>query len=110
MDLSAKRNGCGTVTPAVPWTSDYSRAKARADGWEVLDCGRHDDGAPRMQIQRVDDPGDGGDPRFAEDRDAWQHVVDRARAGSALHRAALSLVDPVERMVIEATCGGWPGS
>lgn len=37
------------------------------------------------------------------------HVLLRASAGSALHVRALQMVDPVERMLIEATCGWWPG-
>jgi hypothetical protein len=47
----------------------------------------------------------GGEPPFASDRDAWLHVI--ARAGSALHRAALDAVDDTERMLIEAACGAW---
>jgi len=31
----------------------------------------------------------------------------RARAGSALHRAALAAADDTERMLIEAACGAW---
>ena len=48
-----------------------------------------------------------GSRRSPDDRDAWLHVVTRARAGSALHRAALDAVDDTERMLIEAACGAW---
>ncbi len=57
-----------------------------------------------MQLQRLDDPEDGA-PQFTGDREVWEHVVARARAGSALHRQALALADPFERCLIEATCG-----
>jgi len=33
--------------------------------------------------------------------------VTRARAGSALHRAALDAVDGTECLLIEAACGSW---
>ena len=57
-----------------------------------------------MQLQRLDDPED-GPPQFLGDTQVGEHVVARARAGSALHRQALALVDPFERCLIEATCG-----
>ena len=59
-----------------------------------------------MQLQREDYP-EGREPTFATDRDAWEHVVTRARAGSAPHRAALDAVDAAERLLIEAACGAW---
>ena len=80
---------------------------AEAEGWSVFDCGCPEDGSPRVEIQRVDSP-EAGDPVFADDSDAWQHVVTRARAGSALHRRALQMIDPIERMLIEASFGWWP--
>ncbi|MBN8905252.1 MAG: hypothetical protein J0H14_06820 [Alphaproteobacteria bacterium] len=60
-----------------------------------------------MEIQRVDSS-EAGAPVFADASDAWRHVVTRARAGSALHRRALQMVDPIERMLIEASVGWWP--
>lgn len=84
----------------------FSSANARAEGWDVFECGVHEDGSPRVQIQRLDDPGS-GPPVFAGDAEAWQHIVERARQGSALHLQALRRVDPVERLLIEASCGGW---
>ena len=47
------------------------------------------------------------EPVFADDRDAWTHVVRRACEGSALHRQALTLIDPVERCMIEGLHGSW---
>jgi len=52
----------------------FIRAIARAEGWDVFDCGLHPDGSPHVEIQRPDDP-DNGPPVFADDADAWQHVV-----------------------------------
>lgn len=79
---------------------------AKREGWDVFDCGLNHEGKPEIQLQREDCPED-GEPAFANDRDAWQHVVTQARAGSALHRAALDAIDDTERMLIEAACGAW---
>lgn len=84
----------------------FDRDAAALEGWAVVDCGPSFDGAFTAQLQRLDTPPDGR-PGFAEDRDAWLHVVSRARAGSTLHRAALDAVDEVERMTIDATWGSW---
>ena len=81
---------------------------AQAEGWDVFDCGLRDDGAPRVELQRLDSP-PCGTPLFRSDEDAWQHVVRQARAGSIPHQRALQMVDPVERLAIEAKCGWCPG-
>lgn len=52
----------------------FIRAIGGAEGWDVFDCGLHPDGSPHVEIQRPDDP-DNGPPVFADDADAWQHVV-----------------------------------
>ena len=57
---------------------------AQAEGWDVFDCGEHEDVSARIEIQRVDSP-ESGQPIFDADHDAWGHVVARARFGSALH-------------------------
>ncbi|MEO8716533.1 MAG: hypothetical protein ABI369_16125 [Acetobacteraceae bacterium] len=80
---------------------------AQTEGWDVFDCGLREDGMPRVEIQRIDSP-EVGEPVFANDGDTWRHVVARARAGSALHRRALRMVDPIERMLIEASFGSRP--
>ena len=84
----------------------FDNAAASREGWALFDCGSDPEGRPQLQLQREDAPED-REPPFASDRDAWEHVVARARAGSALHRAALDAVDDTERMLIEATCGAW---
>ena len=84
----------------------FNNAAVQREGWAVFDCGPDPEGRPMLQLQREDAPEDGRPP-FASDRDAWEHVVARARAGSALHRAALDAVDDTERMSIEAACGAW---
>jgi hypothetical protein len=74
----------------------------------VFDCGFREDGSPRIELQRLDNPAC-GTPLFKSDNDAWQHVLARARTGSELHMATLRMIDPVERMLIEAKCGWCPG-
>ena len=64
------------------------------------------DDAPHIELQKFDDPKQ-GPPKFRDDREAWSHVVARARAGSALHIRALDLVDRRERFAIEAAFGPW---
>ena len=78
-----------------------------AEGWSIFDCGCRQDGSRWLEIQRIDSP-EAGTPVFADDSDAWRHVVARARAGSALHLRALQMIDPIERMLIEASFGWWP--
>ena len=93
-----------TLLPTPTLVLDH--AAARREGWDVFDCGPDPEGRPRLQLQREDTPED-REPPFASDRDAWEHVVTRARAGSVLHRAALDAVDDTERMSIKAACGAW---
>ncbi len=81
---------------------------AEVEGWDVFDCGLRDDGAPRIELQRLDSPAC-GTPLFRSDEGAWQHVVRHARAGSIPYQRALRMVDPVERLAIEAKCGWCPG-
>jgi len=87
-------------------TETFDHAAVWREGWDVFDCGPDPEGRPQLQLQREDCPDD-GKPPFPDDCDAWQHVVTQARAGSALHRAALAAVDDTERMLIEAACGAW---
>ena len=84
----------------------FDNAAAQREGWDLFECGPDPEGRPQIQLQREDAPED-REPPFASDRDAWEHVVTHARAGSALHRAALDAVDDTERMLIEAACGAW---
>ena len=81
---------------------------AQAEGWDVFDCGLRDDGAPHVELQRLDSPAC-GTPLFHSDEVAWQHVVRQARAGSIPHQRTLQMVDPVERLAIEAKWGWCPG-
>lgn len=99
------------LTQTTP-TAPFDHAAAAKEGWAVIDCGPSFDGAPQAQLQCLDAPPDGKSVSShhgptTEDRRVWAHVVARARAGSALHRAALDAVDDVERMLIEASCGSW---
>jgi hypothetical protein len=76
------------------------------EGWTIRNCGTYASGEARIELQRIDNPQDSS-LAFKEDRDAWAHVVVRARKGSPLHIQALDLVDRRERMAIEAHCGTW---
>ena len=93
-------------SPAVG--EDFDDARALSEGWGVFDCGCREDGSPRIELQRIDSPAC-GTPRFQGDDAAWRHVVRQARAGSVPHQRALQMVDPVERLAIEAKCGWCPG-
>lgn len=106
----APTSGRGQATSAAPDNNGnrYDEAAAFAEGWGVFDCGCHDDGSRRVELQRLDAP-HAGAQRFRSDHQAWRHVVARSRAGSRFHAAALAAVDPVERLVIEANCGWAPG-
>jgi hypothetical protein len=77
---------------------------ARAEGWDIFDCGERDDGTPYIELQRVNSPA-AGTLRFETDHAAWEHVGARAREGSGLHAQALQLVDATERKLIQAFCG-----
>lgn len=79
---------------------------AHAEGWTLSDLGRYKDGAPHVELQKLDrlSAAEGG---FASDRDAWAHVVKRAREGSPLHIGALALIDRREKLGVAAHCGGW---
>ena len=93
-----------TLLPLQTTALDHDAA--RREGWGVFDRSRDSDGKSQLHLQRIRSLKD-GTPPFATDRDAWEHVVTHARAGSALHRAALASVDDIERMLIEAACGAW---
>jgi hypothetical protein len=84
----------------------FDREAARRDGWVISDCSRYRDGAPRIELQKFDDA-ETKLSKFRDDREAWGHVVARARAGSVLHIRALDLVDRRERFAIEAAFGPW---
>lgn len=93
------------LTQTAP-TAPFDHAAAAKEGWAVVDCGPSFEGAPQSRLQPIAGPRDGR-LAFTEDRDAWAHVVARARAGSVLHRAALDAVDDMERMLIEVAYGSW---
>ena len=84
----------------------YDPGLAHAEGWTVSECEPRENGYPHVELQCLDAT-DAGGPVFSDDAGAWRHVVARARQGSALHLAALALVDPVERRVIECHCRPW---
>jgi len=87
----------------MPVPQDFASASARAEGWDVFDCGPREDGSACKEIQRLDDRSD-GISIFDDDGAAWEHVIDRARTGSVLHQSALKLVDPIERGLIRFWC------
>jgi hypothetical protein len=99
----SKSTGIGAATPIT----EFDHAAARRDGWVLADLGTYPDGKPRIEIQAYIPPRYIGKRTFTCDRNAWDHVVKEARAGSALHLQALDLIDPRERMVIEASTEAW---
>ena len=90
---------------ALKHAAAYDEAIARREGWHLTEPETDGHGGLRCEIRRVSGPP--GRARFASDHDAWVFVTRRAREGSALHRAALDLVDPVEREFIAMACGDW---
>ena len=102
-----QRDGSADAPAASPSLDILDSNATTAEGWAVFDCGLHHDGTPRIELQRIDCPKDGTEPRFEDDQDAWRHVVSRAREGSALHLSALGLIDVFERASIEDMLGPW---
>jgi hypothetical protein len=84
----------------------FDHDAAGRDGWVISDCGIYRDAAPHIELQKFADA-EAGLSKFRDDREAWAHVVARARAGSVLHIRALDLVDRRERFAIEAAFGPW---
>lgn len=90
----------------VPTLKTFDYEGAHRDGWTISDLGRFKDGTPHVELQKLDQPRDGA-PKFHEDKEAWAHVVQKAREGSRLHLNALDLIDRRERLVIETLFGPW---
>ena len=91
------------MAPPVESTP-FDAATARREGWVIAGCGEDNAGRRRVELQRLDDPQD-GEGTFPDDAEAWKHVAERARRGSPLHLQALTLVDPIERALIEQHAG-----
>ena len=85
-------------------TAGFDFKAAHREGWTVAEAEPNTDGSPGVQLQRLDTH-DGTAPSFPGDQEAWVYVVARARAGSERHQQALTLLDPCERLLIEASCG-----
>jgi len=94
-----------TQTPKKYTKPDFDYEAAFKEGWTISDCGTYANGDPHKELQKLDNPQNGH--AFKEDRDAWTHVVARARKGSVLHIQALDLIDRRERLAIETHCGTW---
>ena len=93
--------------PRLPLADiNFDFAAAHGEGWTLAGAAPVGAGLFGIQLQRLDRPGSTG-PVFADDRDAWAHVVREARQGSTLHRQALRLIDDVERCLIEGLPGSW---
>jgi hypothetical protein len=103
----------GTVIPPslhpnidaiIPTLENFDIEAAHREGWTISDCGTYSDGAPHIELQKLEQSPEASS-KFREDRDAWAHVVTNARKRSFLHLQALSLVDRRERLAIFAHCG-----
>ena len=91
-------NGPGITSHCI-----YQAELAHAEGWGIFHRGDRGDGSACVELQGLDDDAPGG-PGFMDDLAVWEHVVIKARQGSALHLAALASVDPVERSLIRYWC------
>jgi len=60
---------------------------AIAEGWNVFDSSDYG-----LQIERIDDPEDGSEPKFEGDEAAVDFVRRRAREGSRMHRMTLEFL------------------
>lgn len=97
-----------TYPDDTEWTVADDNA-AMAEGWNLWDCGGSGNG--RTQLCRYDDTEEFPQALKFEGGDefAWDHVVQKAREGSALHLKALTLVakhNPTEAECI-AKRTGW---
>ena len=88
----------GPVGASVESTP-FDEETARREGWVISGCGVDDSGLPRVELQRLDNPGP-GEGTFPDDCDAWSFVAGKAVTGSRLHLEALAMVDPIERALI----------
>ena len=62
---------------------------AQAEGWDIFFSQGSSYYVDQFQLQGIDCPDDGNEPRFAgDDGKAWRHVWKLADKGSALHVAA----------------------
>lgn len=71
---------------------DFDNTQAADEGWGVFECDGSDNGP--WQIQRDDEA-----ELFEDDDAVWLHVLQRAKAGSDYHQAALGFVkehNPIE--------------
>lgn len=91
---------------AAPIIASFDLRRAHREGWTLSLLGISSDGSPRVELRKLDNPPP-GIPAFPQDKDAWTHVVARAREGSLPHRQALDLVDARERLAIEVFQGAW---
>lgn len=82
-----------TTDTLLDWNYDDQHA-ALAEGWDIFEC-RDNEHEP-FELCRLDVPSDHevgyDEPKFEDDINAWQHVIERATAGSALHNKALGFL------------------
>jgi hypothetical protein len=69
----------------IPWSRQDCDATT-PEGW-CLSSTSHG----HLEIQRIDQPEDGSEPRFAGDDEAIAYVTELAATGSDLHARALAL-------------------
>ncbi len=64
----------------------FDSAQAVQEGWDLFECNG------RLQLQGIDCPDDGSNPKFICDADAIIFVANRASRGSIYHFKALDLI------------------
>lgn len=67
------------------WSTEDDTVAAY-EGWGIFLCGGDDH--PPYELERIDSP-EAGEGELADDEEAWELVVAKARAGSLLHMKAL---------------------
>lgn len=65
---------------AVTEEGEWDNTQAETEGWSIFSANT----GPEFQIQRDDEMA-----IFAEDKDAWSHVIGQANTGSDYHQRAI---------------------
>lgn len=82
-----------TTDTLLTWDFEDQLAAGK-EGWDLFSCGDSDH--EPFELERVDFPDEADlpfdEPKFDDDTDAWEHVIEQATAGSPLHNKALAFL------------------
>jgi hypothetical protein len=96
-------DGCGELRPGLAWDDADVNSVGHIEGWTVSST---DQPETPYQLQKLDIR-----EVFVTDNDAWTHVYRLAKAGSFVHRQALSFLrktSPKEYAAIREFCEALP--